>query len=205
MRSSPTPSACRPSRWAVRSCCSVDTRAYPTNSSFIPLPDDAAWRQGQSVPGLPPTASNSPAAAVCQPRCSSSTEVPATDAELTPTNSPVCWAVPGCLLTGSSTGHCVVPNHGCDSGDLFAHELLPDRQDGGQRRAVNGEPGRPNWRPMGARMRVDLRTALINYIARSLPETGGSRPDYTLDSEEPHCRPRRARPPRRPARDIERD
>jgi hypothetical protein len=35
MRSSPTPSACRPLRCEVRSCCSVDTRAYPTSSSFI--------------------------------------------------------------------------------------------------------------------------------------------------------------------------
>ena len=31
-------------RWAVRSCCSVDTRAYPTNSSFI-LPRLPSGRQ----------------------------------------------------------------------------------------------------------------------------------------------------------------
>jgi hypothetical protein len=31
------PERVQPSRWAVRSCCSVDTRAYPTSSSFIPL------------------------------------------------------------------------------------------------------------------------------------------------------------------------
>ena len=35
MRSSPMPSVCNPLRCAVRSCCSVDTRAYPTSSSFI--------------------------------------------------------------------------------------------------------------------------------------------------------------------------
>jgi hypothetical protein len=36
MRSSPTPSACSPSRSVVGSCCTLDARAYPTSNSFIP-------------------------------------------------------------------------------------------------------------------------------------------------------------------------
>jgi hypothetical protein len=46
-----TPSACSPSRCAVRSCCSVDGRAYPTSSSFILMRDPTGERESRRPSG----------------------------------------------------------------------------------------------------------------------------------------------------------
>jgi hypothetical protein len=53
-------------RWEVRSCCSVDTRAYPTRSSFITC-DDADHRRAFKFHGEGPQAGPSMTAWTQQP------------------------------------------------------------------------------------------------------------------------------------------